>query len=220
MSTSARAADRRQVARARVADRHRRVGAEQQLGHRLAEQVRAPDDDGLGALELDAGLLEQQHHARSGCTGAGPRGPSASSPALIGVRPSTSLPGATRPVSSTPSRCPGTGSWTRIPLTLGSALSSLDQRDDLLARHVGGQAVVEAAHAHLGGGLLLAVDVDRARRVVAHEHGRQAGRVPVLGRERGDVLARPARARFAATALPSMILAAMRRRRLSRSVPS
>ena len=57
-------ADLGQVAGARVADRDRRVGAEQQLGHRLAEEVRAPDDDRLGALQLRAGLLEQQHHAR------------------------------------------------------------------------------------------------------------------------------------------------------------
>ena len=41
-----------------------RVGLQQQLGHRLAEQVRAPDDDRLGALQLDARLAQQLHHAQ------------------------------------------------------------------------------------------------------------------------------------------------------------
>ena len=81
--------------------------AEQQLGHRLAEEVRAADDHGLGALELGAAPARAAASRRSGCTGAGPGGPSASSPALTGVRPSTSLAGSIRPVSRTPSRCAG-----------------------------------------------------------------------------------------------------------------
>ena len=63
MSTSAR---RQTSARSRVRewhDRHRRVGAEQQLRHRLAEEVRAPDDDRLGAFELRARRVEQRHDA-------------------------------------------------------------------------------------------------------------------------------------------------------------
>ena len=39
-----------QVARARVADGHRRVALEQQERHRLADQVAAPDDHGARAL--------------------------------------------------------------------------------------------------------------------------------------------------------------------------
>src|SRR5262249_12458639 len=47
-----------EVARARVAHRHGRVAREPQLGGRLAPQARAPDDDGLGALELDPVVIE------------------------------------------------------------------------------------------------------------------------------------------------------------------
>ena len=42
----------REVARARVADRHRRVLLQQQVGDGLADDVAAPDDDGLRALQL------------------------------------------------------------------------------------------------------------------------------------------------------------------------
>ena len=42
--------DRREVARAAVADRHRRVLREQEERHRLADDVRAPDDDRPRAL--------------------------------------------------------------------------------------------------------------------------------------------------------------------------
>ena len=93
------------------------------------------DVDGL--TTLNAGLLMQGRPGLRPCTpasssssitpvgvhGRSPSRPSASSPALTGVSPSTSLPGSMRLVSSTPSRWSGTGSWQRIPLTSGSALS-------------------------------------------------------------------------------------------------
>ena len=88
------AADRRPGRACASGSRHGGVGAEQQLGHRLAEEVRAPDDDRLGALELRRRPRRAAASRPSACTAAGPRGPSASSPALIGVRPSTSLPGS------------------------------------------------------------------------------------------------------------------------------
>ena len=59
-----------------------------------------------------------------GVHGRRPGRPSASSPAESVVSPSTSLPTSTRPVIFTPSRWSGSGSWTMIPLTAGSALSS------------------------------------------------------------------------------------------------
>ena len=76
--------------------------AEQQLRHRLAEQVRAPDDDRFGAFELDAGVGQQLHHAQRACTGAGPGARATAGPALTGVRPSTSLSGLIMPVSAGP----------------------------------------------------------------------------------------------------------------------
>ena len=68
-------ADAGQVARARVADGHRRVARQQHLRDRLADEVGAADDDGLGALELDAVAVEQLHAARAACTAAARAGP-------------------------------------------------------------------------------------------------------------------------------------------------
>ena len=59
---------------------------------------------------------------------------------------------------------------------------------DLVVARVGGQPVVEALDADLGGRPLLAADVLRRRRVIADQHGRQAGRVVAGLHPRGDVL--------------------------------
>ena len=52
-------ADSRQVARARMADRDRRVALQQQVREWLADEVRAPHDHRLGALERDVVAVEQ-----------------------------------------------------------------------------------------------------------------------------------------------------------------
>ena len=59
----------------------------------------------------------------SGVHGRSPGRFFASRPAEIGVRPSTSFFGAISSVSAGPSTCGGVGSWSRMPLTFGSALS-------------------------------------------------------------------------------------------------
>ena len=59
----------------------------------------------------------------SGVHGRRPGRPSASRPAFSGVSPSTSLRGSMIAVSAVPSSCPGSGSCSRMPLTLSSALS-------------------------------------------------------------------------------------------------
>src|SRR5207253_2001543 len=53
-----------------------------------------------------------------------PFAPCDSSPALTGVRPSTSLAGSMSAVSAAPSRCAGTGSCISTPDTCSSALSA------------------------------------------------------------------------------------------------
>src|SRR5690348_4801067 len=57
------AADLGQVARARVADRDGGAAMQQQERHRLADDVRAADDDRVGPLELHPGRIEQLHDA-------------------------------------------------------------------------------------------------------------------------------------------------------------
>ena len=57
------AADLGEVARARVRGGDGRVGLQQQRGDRLADEVGAADDDGLGAGQVDVVALEQLHAA-------------------------------------------------------------------------------------------------------------------------------------------------------------
>ena len=182
------AADRGEVARARVARRDRRVGREQQLRHRLAEEVRAADHDRLGALERRRRPPRAAASRPSACTAAAPRGRARAAPALSGVRPSTSFSGSTRPVSSTPSRWSGTGQLAEDAADLAVGVELLDQRDRPPRAARRRRAVVEAPDADLGAGLLLAADVDGARRIVADEDRREARRAAVLGRERLDLL--------------------------------
>ena len=63
-----------------------------------------------------------------GVHGRSPGRPLASSPADTGVRPSTSLAGSISQVRPLPSIWPGVGSWSRIPDTRGSSLSSASRR--------------------------------------------------------------------------------------------
>ena len=56
------AADRGEVAGARVADGDGRVRGQQQARDRHADQLRAADDDRLGALQLDPLVAQQLHH--------------------------------------------------------------------------------------------------------------------------------------------------------------
>ena len=209
------AADARRGRACASGRRHRRVGREQQLRHRLAEEVRAPDHDGLGALERRrpaprAGSCTPERRARAQPL----RGPSASRPALRGVRPSTSFPGRSAPVSATPSMWSGTGSWHEdAARRASSALSSLDQGGDLVLAARRPRACGRSRSMPTSGArLLLAADVDGARpgrRPRAPSRGRARGR---SGGERRDLARPPRRARAAATALPSMIRAAMRAR--------
>ena len=83
-----------QIARARVGDRHRAVLGQQQLRHRLADDVGAADHHRLEPREVAAHGLGQDHAARSACRAPAPRRADASRPTLMGWKPSTSLAGS------------------------------------------------------------------------------------------------------------------------------
>ena len=72
-----------QVARARVGDRDRAVLGEQQLRHRLADDVGAADDDRLEPRQLGPHRLGEDHAAR-GVHGASALRAGASRPTLTG----------------------------------------------------------------------------------------------------------------------------------------
>ena len=56
--------DRRQIRRARVTDRHRRVAVQQQQRHRLADDVAAADDDGALSGDRNSDRSQQLDDAR------------------------------------------------------------------------------------------------------------------------------------------------------------
>ncbi len=156
---------------------------EQQLCHRLAEEVRAADHDRLGAFRASTPARAQQLHHASGVQGRRPGRPSASRPALTGVRPSTSLAGAISAVRSRRRAGPGAAAAARIPLTALSASGRRARSATSAVRRVGRQADVEGAHADLLAGPLLARDVDRRRRVFSDQHGGKARRRARAGHE-------------------------------------
>ena len=116
------------------------------------------------------------------------------SPALTGWKPSTSLAGSMQVEHALARRCRfGSGSWTRMPSTVGSALSAATQRDELGLATSRRQPWSLPAHADLVRGLLLVARVDDARRVFADEHDVEPGRPAVLGPERVDARPEPRR---------------------------
>ena len=76
------AADGGEVAGARVADGDGRVRGEQQPRDRLADEVRAADDDRLGALELDPAGARAAPSPRPACTGRRPGVPVGEQPGV------------------------------------------------------------------------------------------------------------------------------------------
>ena len=96
------------------------LAAEQQLGHRLAEEVRAPDDDGLGALELARRPRRAAASRPSGVHGRRPGAPEREQPGADAAsarrRPCA---GRSRPVSSTPSRWSGHRQLAEDPADVG-----------------------------------------------------------------------------------------------------
>ena len=100
--------------------------------------------------------------------------------------------------------CAGVGSWSRIPETRGSALSSAQQRLHLVLRRVGRQVVGEALDPDLDAGALLVGHVHRRGGVLADEHRGQpraaAPRRPSRRRSRRG----PRRGPACAIALPSI----------------
>ena len=75
------------------------------------------------------------------------------------------------------------------PGHLGVRVELVEQLAHGLVARVRGQAVVEPADPGLGARLLLAADVDGARRVVADQDGGEAGRLVARGDPRRDLLA-------------------------------
>ena len=218
---SACAAERRQVAGARMGDGHRAIGAQQQLRHRAADQGRAADHDGVLAGQRAAARRCSSIEQPSGVQGTGkssgaPGAIEPSRPTLIGWKPSTSLSGSMASSTCAVSMCLGSGSCTRMPWTR-IGVERGDQRQQLGLGRVVRQAMIEARHAELGRELALAADIDLARRILADQHHGQAGLGPAAGDQRGDARA-DALAQAGAYALPSISFASAITPRRVRSI--
>ncbi len=137
--------------------------AVQQRGHRLADDVRAADHHRILPRQDRPADPRAASGSRAACRARSPAARSASRPALTRWKPSTSLSGSIAVSTSWASICAGSGSWTRMPSTAGSALSWSTSASSVALVGVGGQLVLEALHARLAGLLALVADIDRAR---------------------------------------------------------
>ena len=169
-----------------VADRDRRVGVQQQHRHRLADDVAAPDHDGVLAARVAADRLEHLH-AAVGRAGLEAR---AADHQRAGARDGKAvdvLGGEIAPMTLFASICAGSGNCTRMPWIAGSAFSAA------MRASRSASAVSGAAAARVQAGLLAILDlvlhVDLRRRVRADQDHGEAGRTPRAERRRaaGDV---------------------------------
>ena len=193
-SRSARRQTAGQIARLGMADGDGGVLVEQQLRHRLADDVGAADHHRLQPGERAPARSWPASRSRAACRAPAPGRPLASRPTLSGWKPSTSLAGSMAAMILCASICGGSGNCTRMPFTCASALSvpmSSSSAASLVSRR---QLVVEGAHAGLRHRLGLAAHIDLARRIVADQHHRDAGREPVRVFKARDVARRPCRA--------------------------
>ena len=209
-STSALADLGGEVAGARVADGHGGVALEQQERHRLADQVAAPDHDGAGALELDAGGVEQAHDAerRARAQAGVPRDQAGLVQRVQAVDVLGRIDGVEdrRGIDVRRQR-----QLDENAVGIAARVELLHQLEQLVLRGGRRQLVRDRRDAALGAGLALVAHVGRRGGVVADQHGRQPGRAPERVRETPPPRPRTSSRTAAATALPSMICAAIRR---------
>ena len=191
--------DARQVGRAGVGDRDGGVGAlaGQEQRHGKPDEVGAAEHDG-SAPRKGTSWCSSSCITPRGVQGTRPASPRTRRPRLRAVSPSTSFSGGMRSMTGSAARPSGRGSWTRMPCTAGSAARPATTSSTSAWLAVGGQVDVAGQHPDLGRLLLLGGHVALARRVVAHQHRRQADRwVPEGLHLLGDALAHQPRQHLA-----------------------
>ena len=115
--------------------------------------------------------------------GTSPGSPRASSPALVGVSPSTSFAGIESGDHRTLIEMVRQGQLDEDPVDLVVLVQLIDQIEQVLLGDGAIRLVVEVADSGLLGGLVLAPHVDRGGRVVPDEHGGEARRSPNLAHQ-------------------------------------
>ena len=170
-------ADGGEIARAAVADRDRAVLREQQLRHRLADDVGAPDDHRFEAGKIAAQRVLRQDDAAGRRAGherlvaqRRPRG-GRHSPGESRRRPCRRSTASSTLLSS---MCFGSGSCTRMPCTFGSAFRRSISAEQVGLGGVGGERVLLGVKTAFLGRPALVLHIDAARRVFADENDREA----------------------------------------------
>ena len=164
-----------EVPGAGVAGRHRGVPAEQQLGHRLADQRGPADDHGLRACAGDVVLVEQVHDAGRRA-GRSPGRPCMRRPAFSVVNPSTSFSAGMRATQLVGVQVRRRRQLQQDPGDRRVGGELVEQGRGRLLVDVAGQVPVLVEHPRLDAEPALVADVDLRRRVVADEHRRQTRR--------------------------------------------
>ena len=164
------ASDRAEIRGSRVADRHRRVPAEQKVSDRLTDDLASADDGCMTALDLDAVLVEQHHHAGGCCRQEG-RAAEVEAPGARRVEAVDVLAlvdGREHPALVEVLRH---GQLHEDPVDRVVCVQTLEHGEQIVVRSIGGKTFVVARHAGLGRRSVLVPDVDIGCRVVADEDG-------------------------------------------------
>src|SRR6266481_5940017 len=188
-----------EIAGARVANRHGRVLLEQHERDRLADEVAAADDDGIGTAQLETGLGDEAHDAERGARPQ-PAAPREQTPLARDREPVDVLCRRDRSNDRVLVERVGERQLHQDTVHVEARVQLFDERHELRRRRIGGQPVPEGAHPERGAAFLLRADVDARRRVVADEDRRETGDDTSIGERRhppADLRADPLRHRLA-----------------------
>ena len=174
--------ERAEVARAAVRERHGRVLGEEQERHRLSHDVRAADDDGARALELDLVVAEDLHDPR-GCRRRERRAALEQEAGVRGMEAVHVLHRVDRVDDAVLVDLLRQGELREDPGHARVGVQVGDEREQVGLGGVRGELVVDRLDAGLGAGLALHAHVDGRGGVVADEHGGE----PDRNAERGHV---------------------------------
>ena len=158
---------------------------------------------------LAADLLQHPHHAPGGAGDGAPRRPWPAARRSSGGGRRRPSPGGGRRSRVSESTCFGTGSCTRMPCTAGSALSASSRAWTSAWLAVSGKWCSLESKPTSARRLLLAGDVDLARRILAHPDDRQPGDARRCVAFSSRVPWATSCLTSSAIALPSMSVAAM-----------
>ena len=166
-----------EVARPRMGDGDGAALLDQQLRHRLADQDRAADDDGVEPRKLAEPVLEQHQAAERGA--GDEAGQAQRQPAGADRGQAIDVLARVDPVDHRLLvEMVGKRQLDEDAVDRGIGVEPVDQRVQRLLGGIGGKQVLEALHAAGHGLLALVADIDLAGRILADQHHREPRLAP------------------------------------------